>query len=331
VTQAASSSPRGLVQVAAAVIQRSDGSFLLGQRPAGKVYAGYWEFPGGKVEPGEPIAHALARELDEELGIDVVRAYPWIVQRFVYPHAHVELHFYRVLQWRGEPHPHEDQALAWISIHDLNVAPILPANGPVLKALALPSHLAITCASELGARVQLERLDAALAAGLRLVMIRERQMPTAQWSRFAAAVLERTRAAGATTIVNDTAERGAQAGADGMHLNSMQLMRCTRRPDMPLCGASCHDAAQLERAQALELDYAIVGPVLPTASHPGAAGLGWDGLSRLIAGATLPVYAIGGMLPEHLECAWQRGAHGVAMMRAPWARDAAQRAVTQRP
>jgi len=330
-TQVASPSTHGLVEVAAAVIQRSDGSFLLGQRPASKVYAGYWEFPGGKVEPGEPIVHALARELKEELGIEVVRAYPWIVQRFVYPHAHVELHFYRVLQWHGDPHPHEDQTLAWTSVEDLKLAPILPANGPVLKALALPSQLAITCASELGAAPQLERVDAALAAGLRLVMIRERQMPTAQWSRFAAAVLERTRAAGATTIVNDTADRCARAGADGMHLNSGELMRCTRRPDTPLCGASCHDAAQFERAQALELDYAIVGPVRPTASHPGAPGLGWDGFSRLIAGATLPVYAIGGMRSEHLERAWECGAHGVAMMRAPWAWDAAQLTFTRRP
>jgi len=328
---AASPNPGGLVQVAAAVIQRSDGSFLLGQRPTGKAYAGYWEFPGGKVEPGEAIVHALARELREELGIEVVRAYPWIVQRFVYPHAHVELHFHRVLQWLGEPCPHEDQALAWTFIHDLNLAPILPANGPVLKALALPAQLAITCATELGAALQLERIDAALAAGLRLVMIRERQMPTALWSRFVAEVLERTRAAGATTIVNDVAERCARVGADGIHLNTEELMRCPIRPDTLLCGASCHDAAQLERAQALGLDYAIVGPILPTPSHPESAGIGWDGLTRLVAGVTLPVYAIGGMLPEHLEPAWECGAHGVAMMRAVWAQDSARRAFTRRP
>jgi len=322
---------QGLVDVVAAVIQRPDGSFLLGQRPEGKVYAGYWEFPGGKVEPGEPLALALARELREELGIDVERAYPWIVQRFVYPHAHVQLHFHRVVQWRGEPHPHEDQALAWTSIDDLRVAPILPANGPVLAALALPTALAITCAAEMGTSIQLDRLDAALAAGLRLLMIRERQLPDAQWFPFAEAVLARARIHGARVIINDTTERMARLGAQARHLTSAQLLAADRRPEAALCGASCHDAAQLARAQALRLDYAIVGPVLPTPSHPGAAGIGWEAFARLVAGCTLPVFAIGGMQPRHMERAWESGAHGIAMMRAPWTTTDPAGPVTQRP
>jgi 8-oxo-dGTP diphosphatase len=86
----------GIVRVAAAVILRADGRVLLAQRPPGKAYAGYWEFPGGKLEPGESPRAALDRELHEELGLRVRRAAPWLVQRFVYPHAHVELHFFRV-------------------------------------------------------------------------------------------------------------------------------------------------------------------------------------------------------------------------------------------
>src|SRR5258706_9289614 len=102
-----------VVEVAAAVIQRPDGSFLLAQRPPGKVYAGYWEFPGGKAEPGETPERALVRELHEELGIDVMRSYPWITRVFAYPHATVRLNFFRVLAWQGEPHPREDQAIVW--------------------------------------------------------------------------------------------------------------------------------------------------------------------------------------------------------------------------
>src|SRR3954453_12623628 len=94
-------SPNRRIEVAAAVIQRPDGAFLLAQRPAGKVYAGYWEFPGGKVEPGEPVERALARELHEELGIDVATSYPWLVRVFTYPHATVRLNFRRVLHWKG--------------------------------------------------------------------------------------------------------------------------------------------------------------------------------------------------------------------------------------
>jgi len=124
-----------VVRVAAAVILRADGAVLLAQRPPGKPYAGYWEFPGGKLEPGETPAHALARELVEELGIGVVRAAPWLVQEFVYPHAHVELNFFRVFAFEGEPVSHDGQAFAWQDPRAIDVAPLLPANTRVLAAL----------------------------------------------------------------------------------------------------------------------------------------------------------------------------------------------------
>src|SRR5260221_5102826 len=139
-----------VIEVAAAVIQRRDGRFLLAQRPHGKVYAGYWEFPGGKVEAGEAAEHALARELHEELGIDVRASYPWITREHIYPHGHVRLHFYRVLEWAGEPHPREDQAIAWQAIAAPMAAPMLPANAPVLASLALPHEYAISDAARLG-------------------------------------------------------------------------------------------------------------------------------------------------------------------------------------
>ena len=129
----------GPVRVAAAVILRGDGAVLLAQRPAGKPYAGYWEFPGGKLEVGETPAHALARELQEELGITVRRAARWFVQEFVYPHAHVELNFFRVFEFSGEPASHDGQAFAWQDPHDIDVAPLLPAC--VQAARLVHAHL----------------------------------------------------------------------------------------------------------------------------------------------------------------------------------------------
>jgi 8-oxo-dGTP diphosphatase len=101
------------VDVAVAVLIRPDGAALLARRPESKVYSGYWEFPGGKVEPGEPVSDALRREIREELGVEIERAYPWITRVFVYPHATVRLHFHRVTAWRGEPRALEHQAIAW--------------------------------------------------------------------------------------------------------------------------------------------------------------------------------------------------------------------------
>jgi 8-oxo-dGTP diphosphatase len=306
------------VEVVAAVIERPDGAFLLAQRPAGKVYAGSWEFPGGKVEPGEPLAQALARELHEELGITVERAYPWIVRPYVYPHAAVRLNFFRVRAWRGEPHGKEEQKLAWQQLRTLEVAPLLPANGPVLRALSLPFEYAITHAGEIGIEAQLSRLDERLQNGLKLIQVREKGMPARELERFAGAVIARARANDARVLINSEIGLAQRLGADGVHLTATQLSSLRARPALPWCAASCHNAAELARAEQLGVDFAVLGPVQATPTHPDAQVLGWDRFGALVRGATLPVYALGGVKPNALETAWNCGAHGVAMVRGSW-------------
>lgn len=314
----ASAGSARLLEVAVAVLIRPDGTFLLARRPPGKPYAGYWEFPGGKVEPGEAVTQALAREMAEELGIQVERSHPWITRVFRYPHATVRLHFHRVLGWRGEPHPHEGQQLSWQPPDRVETAPLLPANDPVLRALRLPPLLGITHAAELGVEPFLARLEAALERGLRLVQVREKEMEPERLLAFAREVVVRARRYGARVVVNAEPELARQAGADGVHLTADRLARLQRRPELELCGASCHRRDELERAAALELDYALLGPVAPTLSHPGAPALGWPAFADTARGLPLPVYALGGLTPADLEPAWQHGAHGIAMVRGAW-------------
>lgn len=307
-----------MVNVAAAVIEREDGRFLLAQRPRGKAYAGYWEFPGGKVEAGEPVAEALRRELHEELGIDLVLAYPWITRVFSYPHATVRLHFHRVLKWQGEPHPHEEQALAWQRCGALSVAPMLPANAPVLKALSLPIVYAITHAWETGVGPALAQLDDALAKGLRLVQIREGKLERTAREAFAAQVTRRVHAAGGIVLVNGDEQMAGRIGADGVHLPTQALMAARQRPQFEWCGASCHDSAELARATELGVDFAVLGPVLEKPGQMDVPGLGLQRFSDLAAGRPLPVFALGGMRLSDLDSARARGAHGVAMIRGAW-------------
>jgi 8-oxo-dGTP diphosphatase len=306
-----------VVDVAAAVIEHPDGSFLLAQRPPGKVYEGYWEFPGGKVEPGEPIMDALNRELREELGIDVELAYPWITRVYTYAHATVRLHFHRVVRWRGEPHPHERQALSWQYGHELTVSPMLPANASVLKALSLPTSLGITCAWESGVELALKRLRLALAQGLRLVQVREKNLDPAARKIFAAQVIQEVRDVGGIVVINSDVQLATILGA-GLHLPSRELMAATSRPDVEWCSASCHDAAELEKTLDLGLDFALLGPVQATPSHSGAPELGWHKFAGLIQDYSLPVFALGGMRMANLDEARRRGAHGVAMVRGAW-------------
>jgi 8-oxo-dGTP diphosphatase len=128
-------SDRSLVQVAVGVLLRDDGAFLLTSRPEGKAYAGYWEFPGGKLEAGETVAEALARELQEEIGITIQDCALWKTERIDYPHAMVQLNFCKVTQWQGELEMREGQSFAWQQL-PVQVVPVLPGTLPVLAWFA---------------------------------------------------------------------------------------------------------------------------------------------------------------------------------------------------
>jgi 8-oxo-dGTP diphosphatase len=307
-----------IVEVAAAVIERPDGSFLLGQRAADTFYPGYWEFPGGKVEPGETPRAALVRELEEELGIDVERADPWLRREHVYEHAHVRLNFFRVRQWRGELRDHVHTALAWQQPGRVTVAPMLPANAPVLAALALPDFYAITQAARIGVAEQLRRLEWALAYGLQLVQVREPDLDAASRAAFTEAAVRCCRKYGARLLVNGHPALASACGADGLHLTAAQLAVTAQRPDFPLVAASCHSAEELARAAALGLDFAVLGPVKPTATHPEHPGLGWEAFAVILNVAPLPTFALGGLTADDKDAAQSAGAHGIAAIRAAW-------------
>lgn len=309
---------RKQVDVAAGVLLRLDGSYLLGQRAADTVYAGYWEFPGGKVEAGESPAQALCRELDEELGIRVTRLRPWLRREHVYEHAHVRLHFFEVVAWEGELDDKVHSALAWVQPGGPTCEPMLPANGPILKALRLPRLMGITHAGSVGVDAQLAALDAALARGLRLVQLREAALDPAQRAHFAREAVARVHARNGLLVINGDPELARHVGADGVHLSARALAEVAERPDFEWVGASCHTRAELERCVALGLDYALLGPVQPTATHPGQPALGWPAFAALAEGRPMPVFALGGLEEADMERAREAGAHGIAGIRGIW-------------
>jgi 8-oxo-dGTP diphosphatase len=307
-----------LVRVAVAVILRRDGAVLLAQRVAGTPYAGYWEFPGGKLEPGETAVQALARELHEELGIDVTLATPWLTQRYEYPHAHVELAFFRVYAWQGEPYGRDGQSIAWQTPGAFDVAPLLPANSVVLRALTLPPIYAISMAEELGEEQFLSRARVSIDDGVRLIQLREKSLSPEQVERLAGALCALARPRGARVLLNGDAETARRLGCDGVHWAAARLATARARPGDMLCAASCHDAAELAQAAQLGIDFVVLGPVKATPSHPDACPLGWARFAELVQGTPIPVYALGGLGRVDLEDAMAHGAHGIALRRAAW-------------
>jgi len=309
---------RPVLDVAVGVLLDGDGRVLLAERPPGKPMAGYWEFPGGKIEPDEEPRQALARELHEELGIDTGHALPWITRVYRYPHATARLHMFRITTWQGEPHGREEQRLSWQDPNAVGIDPLLPANHAILAALRLPSLYAITRASKYGTASFMKRLHRALDEGVRLIQVRERDLPPAQLAGFAGEVVRLAHRYGARVLVNGDAALATASGADGVHLQAAQLMRRAQPPGVKLWAASCHNREELERAAEQGADFAVLSPVLPTASHPGAQTLGWERFAELCRDMPMPVFALGGMRRELQETAMQHNAHGIALLSGIW-------------
>ncbi len=307
------------ISVVAAVLKDAQGRVLVTQRPAGKPLAGYWEFPGGKIESGEQPFAALQRELQEELGLDVQQARPLLQLSHEYAEQRVELDIWRVTRWSGVPCAHESQAIAWVKPDELSRRRLLPADTPVVQRLRLPPCMLVTPSpeDETGFLMTLERR---LAEGREFVQFRGPALPERQYGVIAREVIRLCREYGARVVLNAEPELARQLGADGAHLSRARLGTLARRPLSQefLIGASCHEAADIRRAVQQSLDYVVLGAVRPTASHPGRKPLGWETFAELAAESSVPVYAIGGLTPAELDTVRAQGGYGLAAMRALW-------------
>lgn len=308
------------LRVVAATVFDDAGRVLLARRPAHLHQGGLWEFPGGKVEPGESLEQALARELEEELGILPRRSRPLIRIRHAYPDRRVELDVWRVDAFSGEPHGREGQPVEWVAPEELPEREFPAANRPIVNAVRLPDRYLVTGEPAGDPRRFLDRLEQALAGGVRLVQLRAKELPEAEYLRLAGQALERCRRHGARLLLNAPPGWVERVGADGVHLDRHRLASLEQRPlgSRHWVAASCHDARELARAEAVGCDFAVLSPVLPTASHPGAPILGWEGFAELADAARIPVYALGGVGPADIPRAHGLYAQGIAAIRALW-------------
>jgi 8-oxo-dGTP diphosphatase len=310
---------RETVYVVAAAIEDATRRLLLTRRPEDVHQGGLWEFPGGKRDPGESVAEALRRELAEELGIEPLAARPLIKLRHEYPDKGVILDVWRVSAFEGRPRGLEGQPLCWFEPSALADLPMPAADRPIVMALQLPDRMLVT--GEAPDQTSfLARLESALESGVRLVQLRSRRFEGADFLRLANAALALCRAQGARLLLNADPDLLASVPADGVHLSAGRLARVSARPLGPdlLVSAACHNAAELARAVSLGVDFALLSPLLPTASHPEAVPLGWEGFGELVDELPLPVYALGGMRPEHIEHAIDCGGQGIAAISSLW-------------
>ena len=309
-----------MIPAAVGILRRRDGAVLLQRRPAGKVFGGHWEFPGGKIHRGEPPPAALARELREEIGIECADARLWLRRPHAYPHGEIDLHFFRVCAWRGRPRGREGQELRWSHPRARTGAPspLLPANAPVWERLMLPDWAGVSAAEVLGTENFLRGCARALEEGLGMIQLRDKSVDPRRRRELGVKTAELARRFGALLLVNDDEDLARTLAADGAHLSARRLMTARARPDFRWTGASCHSREQVLRAAALGLDYAVLSPVKRTLSHVAARPLGWEGFAGLAREVDLPLYGLGGLTRDDLPDAFAAGAQGAAMMRAAW-------------
>ncbi len=313
-------------QVVLGVICDPSGSkALVARRAPGSHLGGFWEFPGGKVRPGEAALAALKRELHEEVNIEVGGCTPLLSFDYDYPDRSLHFKVWKIHDWAGAATGKAGQETRWLDLSALSVRDFPPANRGIINACRLPPLYLITPPLQRDPAAAVKQLQEYLAAGVKLVQFRSKTAPHPDSAL--AQMIDACTSAGAELLVNATPELALRAGAAGVHLNSQRLRQTLTRP-LPAASwvaASCHDLDELRHAALIGVDFCVLSPVRKPTGKDGMA-LGWERFSDLVGKLPIPVYALGGMKLSDLEQARQYGAQGIALISDVWSRaDAAAR------
>ena len=305
---------RPVIAVAAGCLVNTAGEVLIAQRPQGKIAAGQWEFPGGKIEPGERADEALVRELEEELDVLVRASRPLIRVRHDYADRTVVLDTWLVTAYDGTPRGRENQAFVWAQPARLVNYPLLAADKPIVAALQLPSDYVFT-PPNLDEPTLMAQLPA-LPSGS-LLRLRRPQLDDSNYAVLAARLAPRCRELGLRLMLDRAPELAVTLGAAGWHGRSPQLAGLQSRPvpESMWFAASVHGEHEMQLARAAGADFMVLGSIRQTSSHAGGAVLDWSRFSELVAQASVPVYGIGGVGPadrDQLIAVYAQGAAGIS-------------------
>lgn len=302
------------LHVAVGVISRENGDILVAWRHKHLHQGERWEFPGGKLEAEETPEQALIRELEEELGIIATEYFPLIGIQHDYPEHKVFLHVFKVDKFEREPRGLQAQALKWVKPDELTGLEFPDANKPIISAARLPDYYAILNMDQENTEATESKLKRYIDNGLTMIRCRFNSQASVQIENRLSRLAEICNKAGIRLIVSGDPELVIKTGACGLHLRSDQMFNFQSRPiDKKFwLAASCHNSVELTQAEKIDVDFAVLGPVFKTTSHPESIPMGWGKFENLVKCCNFPVYGLGGLGYRELDMARRMGGQGIA-------------------
>jgi 8-oxo-dGTP diphosphatase len=314
------SSPTRQNIVVGIIYNPSHEKLLLSRRPIDTHQGGLFEFPGGKSQSGETPLQTLERELKEEIDIKVLESRHLISYDYNYHDRQINLSAWIVEKWEGGPKPNEGQEIKWVALEVLKGLKFPQANMKLIKSVELPPLFLITPDLTVYDDIFFKKIAILIGNGVKFLQFRSPSTAPEYHRIIISKLLPICEEHGCRLIYNGTINDAVNFGAHGVHLNSTRLIELDRL-DLPAefwAGASCHNSAELLRAEQLEVDYCVISAVHKSPSHPVSKPLGWEDFSRLALKSCIPVYALGGVKPGELDIARTCGAHGIAMISGLW-------------
>lgn len=302
-----------LLSVVIGIVKDEEGKIFITRRHDTLHLGGLWEFPGGKVEHGEMFNTALARELREEIGIEVISSMPLISFQYTYSERSVHLHVFEIIEYTGKAQSQLGQGWIWVERHELQNYIFPAANRMILMALYLPPFYAILnddCED------LLSRLQHLLDQGITLIQARLKTLTETQVREFLEVAHPLCNEQGALLLVNSGTIKAVEMPCDGVHLTSSDLVTWDSRPEnLHWLSASCHNQEELQHAEKIGVDFVVLSPVLKTETHLDVEPLGWEMFKDWTFECNVPVYALGGIQKTDLQTVKFAGGQGVAGIR----------------